>query len=31
MRLTAESLIYNDKLRDDVNFNIIALNLKQYI
>lgn len=31
MRLAAESLVYDGKLRDDVDFNIIALGLKQYI
>lgn len=28
MRLAAESLVYNNKLRDDVDFNTIVLDLK---
>ena len=28
IRLAAESLVYNSKLRDDVDFNTIALGLK---
>ena len=31
MRLAAESLMYDGKLRNDVDFNFIALGLKQYI
>ena len=31
MRSAAESLVYDGKLRDDVDFNTIALGLKQYI
>ncbi len=31
MRSAAESLVYDDKLRDDVDFSVIALGLKQYI
>ncbi len=31
MRPAAESLVYDNKLRDDVDFNAIALGLKQYI
>ena len=28
IRLVAKSLMYNNKLRDDVDFNVIALDLK---
>lgn len=31
MRSAAESLVYDGKLRDDVDFNAIALGLKQDI
>ncbi len=31
MRSAAESLVYDGKLRDDVDFNAIAASLKQYI
>lgn len=31
MRPAAESLVHDGKLRDDVDFNAVALGLKQYV